>query len=188
MSWKSTEARFGKYKNTRERIKTRGPTPCPWGWGAHPLPLGTPPPSWTGCGPPGLHLLRAFFIFSVTSLRGFSGHSENFCFLHMKQHHGNSAENSVSLVSFIQIMQVRVQNKGKSVWKSRYVGDVSISIARSLASSTWDFLPFYLLHTTSTIIFYSTHSAISMAYAHVLRESEKSWSALKSMNQLLAWN
>ena len=28
-------------------------------------------------------------------------------------------------VSFIQIMQVRVQNKGKSVWKSRYDGDVS---------------------------------------------------------------
>ena len=28
-------------------------------------------------------------------------------------------------VSFIQIMQVRVQNKGKSVWNSRYVRDVS---------------------------------------------------------------
>ena len=28
-------------------------------------------------------------------------------------------------VSFIQIMRVRVQNKGKSVWKSRYIGDVS---------------------------------------------------------------
>ena len=28
-------------------------------------------------------------------------------------------------VSFIQIMQVRVQNKGKSVWKTRYDGDVS---------------------------------------------------------------
>ena len=28
-------------------------------------------------------------------------------------------------VSSIQIMQVRVQNKGKSVWKSRYEGDVS---------------------------------------------------------------
>ena len=27
-------------------------------------------------------------------------------------------------VSSIQIMQVRVQNKGKSVWKSRYDGDV----------------------------------------------------------------
>ena len=41
-----------------------------------------------------------------------------------------------------------------------------------------------LLHTTSTIIFYSTHSAISMACAHVLREGWKCWSALKSMNQL----
>ena len=30
-------------------------------------------------------------------------------------------------VSFIQIMQVRVQNKGKSVWKRRYVGDVSLA-------------------------------------------------------------
>ena len=30
-------------------------------------------------------------------------------------------------VSSIQIMQVRVQNKGKSVWKSRYDGDVSTS-------------------------------------------------------------
>ena len=29
-------------------------------------------------------------------------------------------------VSSIQIMQVRVQNKGKSVWKSRYIGDVSL--------------------------------------------------------------
>ena len=31
--------------------------------------------------------------------------------------------------------------------------------------------PFCFLHTTSTIIFYSTHSDISMAHAHVLRES-----------------
>src|SRR3954467_13830840 len=28
-------------------------------------------------------------------------------------------------ISSIQIIQVRVQNKGKSVWKSRYDGDVS---------------------------------------------------------------
>ena len=28
-------------------------------------------------------------------------------------------------VSSIQIIQVRVQNKGKSVWKSRYDGDIS---------------------------------------------------------------
>ena len=24
---------------------------------------GAPPPSWTGCGPPGLHLLQGFFYF-----------------------------------------------------------------------------------------------------------------------------
>ena len=64
--------------------------------GARPEGVGAPPPSWTGCGAPSLHLLPAFFIFSETCFRGFSGHSENFCFLHMKQHHGNSAENSVS--------------------------------------------------------------------------------------------
>ena len=66
----------------------------PQGRGAR--PRGRPPPSWKGCGPPGLHLWRGFFIvFSKTS-RGVSGHSENICFLHIKQHHGNSAENSVS--------------------------------------------------------------------------------------------
>ena len=30
-------------------------------------------------------------------------------------------------VSSIQIMQIRVQNKGKRVWKSRYNGDISRS-------------------------------------------------------------
>src|SRR3989337_1593555 len=35
-------------------------------------------------------------------------------------------------VSFIQIMQIRVQNKSKSVWKSRYDGDVSLFIHRRL--------------------------------------------------------
>jgi hypothetical protein len=29
-------------------------------------------------------------------------------------------------VSSIQIMQIRVQNKGKRVWKSRYDGDISM--------------------------------------------------------------
>ena len=61
------------------------------GGGAH------PPPSWTGCGPPGLHLWRGFFIIYSKIFRGVLGHSEKFCFLHIKQHHGNSAENSVSL-------------------------------------------------------------------------------------------
>ena len=35
-------------------------------------------------------------INSKKCLRGLSGHSENFSFLHIKQHHGSSAKNSVS--------------------------------------------------------------------------------------------
>ena len=35
-------------------------------------------------------------IISKKCVRGFSGHSENFSFLHIKQHHGSSAENSIS--------------------------------------------------------------------------------------------
>jgi len=59
---------------------------------------------------------------------------------------------------------------------------MGISIALWLAASMWDFLPFCLLHTTSTIIFYSTYSAISMAHAHVLRES---WKVLRTSK---VWN
>ena len=39
-------------------------------------------------------------------------------------------------VSSIQIMQVRVQNKGKSVWKSRYDGDVSTPPSLNLCLSS----------------------------------------------------
>ena len=44
-------------------------------------------------------------------------------------------------VSSIQIMQVRVQNKGKSVWKSRYDGDISVTfeVVAATASSGIDF-------------------------------------------------
>ena len=38
---------------------------------------------------------------------------------------------SLVRVSSIQIMQVRVQNKGKSVWKSRYDGDISLEQCRT---------------------------------------------------------
>ena len=63
---------------------------------------------------------------------------------------------------------------------------MGISLARWLAALMWDFLLFCLLHTTSIIIFYSTHSAISMAYAHVLRES---WKKLKRVKKYepIAW-
>ena len=46
--------------------------------------------------------------------------------------------------------------------------------------------PFCLLHTTFTIIFYSTYSAISMAHAHVLRESWKGLRMPKVWNNCLA--
>ena len=55
-----------------------------------------PHPRGQGVAPLTLILLPIFFIFSKSYLRGFSCHSENFCFLHNKQHHGSSAENSVS--------------------------------------------------------------------------------------------
>ena len=57
---------------------------------------GRPPPLWEGCGPPGLHIWRGFFIIFSKTSRGVSGHSENICFLHIKQHHGNSAKNITS--------------------------------------------------------------------------------------------
>ena len=72
-----------------------------WSWGRWssrgPKRQGARPhPRGQGVGPVQLILSPVFFIFSKTYLREFSGHSENFCFLHIKQHHGNSAENSVS--------------------------------------------------------------------------------------------
>ena len=47
-------------------------------------------------GPLALILSPKILINSKKCLRGFLGHSENFSFLHIKQHHGSSAENSVS--------------------------------------------------------------------------------------------
>ena len=48
-------------------------------------------------GPLALILSPKILINSEKCLRGFPGHSENFSFLHIKQHHGSSTENSVSL-------------------------------------------------------------------------------------------
>ena len=83
------------------------------------------PPSWTGCGLPGLHLCRGFFINYPKIFRGVSGHSENFYFLHKNNTMVILLKTASVRVSSIQIIQVRVQNKGKSVWKSRYDGDIS---------------------------------------------------------------
>ena len=49
-----------------------------------------------GVGPLVYFFRLEILINSKKCLRGFSGHSENFSFLYIKQHHGSSAENSVS--------------------------------------------------------------------------------------------
>ena len=63
---------------------------------------------------------------------------------------------------------------------------MGISIAHWLASLMWDLLFFCLLHTIPLIIFYSTHSAISMAHTQVLREGWKKFEITKVWNNCLA--
>ena len=58
--------------------------------GGAPLSRGQP------VGPLAFILSPKILIKSEKCLRGFPGYSENFSFLHIKQHHGSSAENSVS--------------------------------------------------------------------------------------------
>ena len=58
--------------------------------GARPLSCGQP------VAPLAFILSPKILINFEKCLCGFPGHSENFSFLHIKQHHGSSAENSVS--------------------------------------------------------------------------------------------
>ena len=65
--------------------------------GGVPYRGGTPPLSrGQALGPLLYFFCPEILINSKKCLRGFLGHSENFSFLHIKQHHGSSAENSVS--------------------------------------------------------------------------------------------
>ena len=48
--------------------------------GAHPGGEGAPPTLVDRVWAPGLDSFDSIFIFSKNNLRGFSGHSENFCF------------------------------------------------------------------------------------------------------------
>jgi len=110
-----------------------------WGWGrwsprrptrqgARPRGCGRPAPSWTGCGPPDVDSFASiFYLFQKYSPWSFRSFRE-LLFLH-------KLKTTSVRVSSIQIMQVRVQNKGKSVWKSRYVGDVSTPPSLNLCLS-----------------------------------------------------
>ena len=84
-----------------------------------------PPPSWTGCGAPGLDSFASiFYIFQKVPPWIFRSFRE-LLFLHKNNTRAILLKTTSVRVSSIQIMQVRVQNKGKSVWKSIYVGDVT---------------------------------------------------------------
>ena len=67
-----------------------------------------------------------FYIFHKNSPKSFVQFRE-VCFLHKNNTMVVLLKIAPVRVSFIQIMQIRVQNKSKSVWKSRYDGDVSSS-------------------------------------------------------------
>ena len=86
-----------------------------------------PPPSWTGGAPPDMDLPSSiFYIFQNNSLLILRSFRE-LLFMHKNNIMAILLKTASVRVSSIQIMQVRVQNKGKSVWKSRYDGDVSHS-------------------------------------------------------------
>ena len=87
---------------------------------------GTPPPSWTGGGPPDVDLPSSiYYIFQNNAPLIFRSIRE-LLFLHKNNTMAVVLKTASVRVSSIQIMQVRVQNKGKSVCKSRYVGDISV--------------------------------------------------------------
>ena len=103
--------------------------------GAHEVG-GAPPPSWTGCGPPDVDFSSSIFlIFQIDVPWSFRSFRE-ILFLHINNTMESLLKTASVRVSSIQIMQVRVQNKGKSVWKSRYNGDVSTPPSLNLCLSS----------------------------------------------------
>ena len=95
-----------------------------------------PPPSWTGCGPPDVDFSSSIFlIFQIDVPWSFRSFRE-LLFLHINNTMAILLKTASVRVSSIQIMQVRVQNKGKSVWKSRYDGDVSTPPSLNLCLSS----------------------------------------------------
>ena len=97
---------------------------------------GAPPPSWTGGAPPDVDLpSNNYYIFPNNAPLIFRSFQE-LLFLHKNNTMAILLKTASIRVSSIQIMQVRVQNKGKSVWKSRYDGDVSTSPSLNLCLSS----------------------------------------------------
>ena len=91
--------------------------------------LGGDAPWWVVLpqGPPHLRwfLAPVFFFYCIKILQKVLFHFENFYFCTKNSIKVVLLKTTSVRVSFIQIMQIRVQNKSKSVRKSRYDRDVS---------------------------------------------------------------
>ena len=101
------------------------------------------------CSPWSWFFRRYFLYIPKNILREVSGHSENFYFCTKITPWAILLKTTSVRVSSIQIMQFRVQNKGKSVWKSRYDRDVSTPPSLNLclsSSNSVDKLKVFLYH------------------------------------------
>ena len=97
---------------------------------------GAPPTLVDRVWAPGLDSFASiFYIFQKYSPLIFRSFQE-LLFLHKNNTMAILLKTVSVRVSSIQIMQVRVQNKGKSVWKSRYEGDVSTPPSLNLCLSS----------------------------------------------------
>ena len=77
---------------------------------------------------PDVHFSSSIFlIFQIGVLWSFRSFRE-LLFLHINNTMEILLKTALVRVSFIQIMQIRVQNKSKSVRKSRYDRDVSVVV------------------------------------------------------------
>ena len=104
--------------------------------GGAPRGAGAPPTLVDRCGPPDMDFSSSIFlIFQIDVPWSFRSFRE-LLFLHINNTMESLLKTASVRVSSIQIMQVRVQNKGKSVWKSRYVGDVSTPPSLNLCLSS----------------------------------------------------
>ena len=118
----------------RVGVEVGGAPGGPRGRGA--CPRGAPPPSWTGCGPPDVDSFASiFYIFQKYSPLIFKSFRK-LLFLHINNTIAILLKTALVRFSSFLIVQVRVQNKGKSVWKSRYDGDVSTPPSLNLCLSS----------------------------------------------------
>ena len=109
----------------RVGVEVRGAPGGARGRGARPGGQARPPPSWLGCGPLVFIFCVDFSLFFLRCSVEFQDIPRIFIFCTKNNTMAVLLKTTSVRVSSIQIIQVRVQNKGKSVWKSRYDGDIN---------------------------------------------------------------